>query len=693
MKKTAIIILAAIAMVFATCKKHPEVNVQRLVLSDEIVDVTGSHAILTATYSYPSELQSIKMLVSEGSDMADATETNATIEGANLHVVVNNLWANTTYYYCLRYANKISSADTEVKSFTTTDATLPAVETESVSEITMTSAKVGGNVTDTGGAPITERGICYGTNHNPDLNGSHLADAGGATNVFTVSITGLTANTAYYARAYATNKVGTVYGEETAFVTVEGGGLPTVITNQVANITETTATTGGIVSADGGSPVIVRGVCWSTDHNPTVADAHTTDGSGIGAFTSEIIGLTANTTYYVRAYAISSNGTAYGDEEDFVTTDGNGLPVVVTLDVINITQTTAVSGGDVTSDGGAPVTSKGVCWGTSTSPTLNGSHTVDGSGLGSYTSRITGLSSSTVYYVRAYATNENGTSYGSVLSFTTPQLEAPEGAIAGLFSVSEGRQVWFSQGNLQYQASTNTWRFADNQYDYIGEDNTNISWIYNGWIDLFGWGTSGYNHGAVAYQPWSTTGDNTAYYAYGDINYNLNDQTGQADWGYNPIINGGNTEHIWRTLTSEEWNYLLYIRGTYTGARFALGIVNDINGIILLPDYWDNAYTLNNLNPEQGGYGLTFENNIISLSDWLNILEANGAIFLPAGGRRTQNNQNQNYGTACYYWTATIGDNGYVCMLQFEQPYWVFYGAHASRFDGNSVRLVQDALH
>ena len=178
------------------------VNVQQLMLSDENIEVAGSHATLTAKFSYPSTLQSIKMVVSETDDMTNAVETNATIDGDHLQVVVNNLWANTTYYYCLRYANKVSLADTEVKSFTTSDATLPTVETESVSEITMTSAKVGGNVTDTGGAPITERGVCYGTNHNPDLSGSHIADEGGATNDFVVSITGLTANTAYYARAY-----------------------------------------------------------------------------------------------------------------------------------------------------------------------------------------------------------------------------------------------------------------------------------------------------------------------------------------------------------------------------------------------------------------------------------------------------------------------------------------------------------
>lgn len=319
MKKTAIIILAAIAMVFATCKKHPEVNVQRLVLSDEIVDVTGSHAILTATYSYPSELQSIKMLVSEGSDMADATETNVIIDGANLQVVVNNLWANTTYYYCLRYANKISSADTEVKSFTTTDATLPAVETVVVSEITNSTAVVGGNVTDKGGAPITERGVCYGTDHNPDLSANHVADAGGEVNAFTVGLTGLQASTTYYVRAYATNRVGTSYGEEMAFVTTGSSGLPTVTTIQISNVAAHSVVVECSVNGDGGSHVTERGVCWNTFTNPTYYVNHITEGEGVGSYTCEITGLTPNTTYYVRAFARNANGTVYGENLSFTT--------------------------------------------------------------------------------------------------------------------------------------------------------------------------------------------------------------------------------------------------------------------------------------------------------------------------------------------------------------------------------------
>ncbi|MDR9830232.1 hypothetical protein RCJ22_32120, partial [Vibrio sp. FNV 38] len=182
--------------------------------------------------------------------------------------------------------------------------------------------------------------------------------------------------------------------------------------------------------------------------------------------------------------------------------------------------------------------------------------------------------------------------------------EVPTGAINGLFSVAPGYQVYFSQGNLQYQASTNTWRFAEHQWDYVGEGNNNISPNYNGWIDLFGWGTSGYDHGAVCHQPWSTSQNPHDYEAYGNWQYNLFDQNGQADWGCNAISNGGNTENSgWRTLNREEWTYVIDGRSTASGARFAKASVGGIKGVILLPDNWQSSiYALNNVNQKEVGY-------------------------------------------------------------------------------------------
>ncbi|MCX6245991.1 MAG: right-handed parallel beta-helix repeat-containing protein, partial [Bacteroidetes bacterium] len=186
--------------------------------------------------------------------------------------------------------------------------------------------------------------------------------------------------------------------------------IPAVTTSPVTNIAQTTATSGGNVTSDGGAAVTARGVCWGTGTCPLITGNHTSDGTGTGSFVSSIAGLTAGTLYYVRAYATNSAGISYGNEFSFTTLT---LPTVTTAAVTNIAQTTATSGGNVTSTGGATVTARGVCWGTATCPLITGNHTSDGTGIGSFVSSITGLTAGTLYYVRAYATNSAGTSYGN----------------------------------------------------------------------------------------------------------------------------------------------------------------------------------------------------------------------------------------------------------------------------------------
>ncbi len=302
-----------------------------------------------------------------------------------------------------------------------------SVITRDVTDITSVSAKCDGAVeliANDDEITVTARGVCWSTSQNPTISNSHTADGNG-TGSFTSSITGLTANTTYYVRAYATNEKGTSYGEEKSFTTMVNESMPVVTTNEVTNITQTTATSGGNVTSDGGANVTARGVCWSTSQNPTISNSHTTDGNGTGSFTSNITDLTANTTYYVRAYATNEKGTSYGEEKSFTTMVIESMPVVTTNEVTNITQTTATCGGNVTSDGNAEVTARGVCWSTSQNPTINDNKTSDGNGTGSFTSNITGLTANTTYYVRAYATNEKGTSYGEVKSFTTMDITMP----------------------------------------------------------------------------------------------------------------------------------------------------------------------------------------------------------------------------------------------------------------------------
>lgn len=470
-----------------------------------------------------------------------------------------------------------------------------------------------------------------------------------------------------------------------------------VETSQVTNLTSSSATAGGVVTSDGGSSVVERGVCWSKSSMPTVGDNHLTSGTGVGSFTCDITGLEAATTYYVRAYAINNVGIGYGSQSTFttLTSGGNGggggggnpadLPVVTTSEVTNITGSSAKGGGDVVSNGASNVTDRGICWSTDHNPTVEGNHISCGTGTGSFIADMTDLTLETTYYVRAYAMNAAGTAYGAEVSFVTVNPSGvPVGAICGVFNAGQ-RFVYFSKGNLQYQPSSNTWRFAEHQYD-LSDGNQYASSYYNGWIDIFAWGTSGYNHGAVHYEPWSMSSNYDDYNAYGDPNYNLYDQTGQADWGYNAISNGGNTTNIWNTLTAEEWEYVINARYTPTNIRYAKATVNGVEGLILVPDNWETSfYSLNQTN----SYMSSYNSNVISASDWV-ILETAGAVLLPCTS--VGNNSGNAYGYG-YYWSST-GDNGVAYSLEFR--YNSSYSSSNAvdiigryRYNRCAVRLVQ----
>jgi plastocyanin len=195
-------------------------------------------------------------------------------------------------------------------------------------------------------------------------------------------------------------------------------------TAAVTDISETGAVSGGNITDDAGSDVTARGVCWGTIVNPTVGGTHSTDGTGIGTFSSTLTGLTAGTVYYLKAYATNSAGTSYGDEVTF-TTNSSPLPVLTTTAVTSVTGSAAVSGGNITDDRGGNITERGVCWSTVINPTISDSRTSDGTGKGEFISNLTNLAGATKYYVRAYATNSFGTSYGNEVNFTTMAAPGP----------------------------------------------------------------------------------------------------------------------------------------------------------------------------------------------------------------------------------------------------------------------------
>lgn len=331
----------------------------------------------------------------------------------NFNVDLLNLLPNTTYFVRSYATNNIGTGYGNEISFKTV-AGLPTLTTISITSITANSAKTGGNITNEGGAAITARGVCYSTTTNPTTSGSFV-QSGSGTGSFSTSLSNLVANTTYYVRAYAKNSAGTAYGNEVSFKT--DGNLPTLTTISATSITSSSARSGGNISTDGGSSISNRGICYSTLPNPTTSNSIIQSGTGTGSFTVNLTNLLANTTYYIRSYAVNSTGTAYGNEVSFKT--NAGLPTITTTSITSITINSAKTGGDITADGGAIVTARGVCYSTSSNPTTSNSFVQSGSGTGSFSINLINLTTNTTYYVRAFAINSSGTAYGNEVSFKT----------------------------------------------------------------------------------------------------------------------------------------------------------------------------------------------------------------------------------------------------------------------------------
>ncbi|MBQ0016929.1 MAG: hypothetical protein KBT04_08100, partial [Bacteroidales bacterium] len=397
------------------------------------------------------------------------------------------------------------------------------------------------------------------------------------------------------------------------------------------------------------------------------------------------------------------------------------LPSIVTAAVINISDTEALLGGHLLSSGGAMVTARGICW-TSDSLALPTIAHCDGAisdsaCLDSFSVLVTGLDKGTTYYARAYASNFLGISYGDVVSFVAQApcdstfggstvTKGDKGALPGLFSVSYNKKVYFSAGNLQYSTrgthdcidgtrQPGTWCFANNQYDYIGCSNRYIDASYSGWIDLFGWGTSGYHNPSDSY--------NTNYYpysssvsevkpSYNDYGYgpsftmadnNLVGSSANYDWGvYNAISNGGNTPGMWRTLTLMEWAYL-YLARPEASSKWGSATVNGNHGIIFLPDEW----TLPEGSEFTPGSGEEWLTNVYSDSQWM-AMENAGALFLPAAGYRLGQDIDD-VGAFSYYWSSSATNSGCADYLNFGslgEFGMYYYASHV----GLSVRLVCD---
>ena len=573
-------------------------------------------------------------------------------------------------------------------------------------------------VVDDGGAMITEYGFCYG--QAGTSFDTVLCSANGGR--FSAEVTNLSPSTSYTCKAFARNVNGYGYSDEFAFTTLGHPGV-VVSTFEATEITQFTAVVGGCVAADAGIEVAERGVCYATQSELTIAGPHIVCGSGVGEFRTTLENLSPDVMYYYCAYAVVPEGVVYGHKMLF-------MPLtepmeVQTMGVSDVVSTRVRCEGFIVRDGGLEVTERGFCWSSEPQPTIDGLCVKLGSGTGTYRGYISGLQRGTTYHVRAYAINEAGVVYGDDLEFVpdSPNISYPNGALPGLFSISEEQQVRFSKGNLQYRPYFDQWRFAECQWDFVGGEifseapctsgtvyengvkceNQLVGYTYNGWVDLFGWGTSGWNNGNQYYKPWNYMANvvfNPYYGPYG--NHDLTGEYAHADWGVHANIPDGGSRQ-WRTLTSQEFEYLLDERITESGIRYAKAIVAGICGLVLLPDDWSvSTYPLS----EPNGWSSYLSNKILA-SEWIDILEPAGAVFLPSAGERLSA---YSYESGMYvkyysnspcltaadldeccgnYWTSTqgIGMNvaSALIVMNFFNPY---INGEQDRSFGRSVRLV-----
>ncbi len=323
---------------------------------------------------------------------------------------------------------------------------LPEVITESVSDLSCYSVRLHGNVVSSLDLyDETYKGFCYATHIYPTIDDEIIASGSGTGN-FDKLVGYLLPSTTYYFRAYATNGAGTAYGENISFTTFGSS----VITNNATDIDYNSAYCSGEVS-DVCGYAYQYGICWSNQSYPTIENniGYSNEGDNFGSFNSYISSLETNTTYYVRAYATYYYGTIYGNEICFTTGD-TGIPSVITTEITDIAHIRAQTGGNVTSSGGSSVTQRGVCYGTSSNPDLSDEVTSNGSGNGVFISSLSDLTPGQTYYVRAYATNANGTAYGNQVQFTTTTFYSQGGGVTdydgnNYGSVVIGTQEWLSE--------------------------------------------------------------------------------------------------------------------------------------------------------------------------------------------------------------------------------------------------------
>lgn len=414
MKNLLLFLWAVSIFVFSSCIKDLE---KEDIFSQTIV----KGKVLEENNNIP--VTNLRIKLTDGKDFPKTSYTN---QNGEFEITVTNDQISKGYYLLIGADSVYSDIKIELKEINfgkkffdfgiiyAKGAELPTVKTISATNIAVQVIECKGKVSSEGKSHVFQKGFCFSENPHPTV-ADNVVNLGSGIGEFSTTLQGLKLNTIYYVRAFAINSVGVAYGEEISLKTLDGS--PTVEIEEITNITSNNASIKANAISDGGFFITERGFCYSISPNPTMQNTSTSCGANTGEFSSTLQNLYPNTLYYIRAFAKNSAGVGYSEQRTFTTL--SGLPTITTKTVSNITSSSSQCGGNISSDGGFSIIKRGVCYSTSPNPTINNAHTSDGTGTGSFISYLSNLQSHTTYYIRAYATNAIGTTYGEEISFIT----------------------------------------------------------------------------------------------------------------------------------------------------------------------------------------------------------------------------------------------------------------------------------
>lgn len=497
MKRTFLIYPAIASLVIliltSACKKEATLPV---LSTASISNITATTATCGGSITSDGGVAIASSGVCWGVSANPTITDSKTSENVSTGQFVSNmtgLAGGTTYHVRAYATNSVGTAYGSDISFLTLGQA-PSGVTVAGSNVTTSSVTLSGTVNPNYLSTTVSFEYGLTTSYGQTINATQSPVTGNSIANVSADVTGLTAGTTYHFRLKTVNSLGTVYGEEMTFTTL--GQAPTATTQAATIITGTGATLNGTVNANYVSSTVTFEYGTTTSYGTTAAATQSpVSGNTNTSVAVNITGLTKGTTYHFRVKAVNSLGTANGNDLTFTTLN---IPTLSTS-TTNVTFNAGKSGGNITSNGGAAVITRGVCWSTSSNPTIAlSTKTVDGSGSGSFSSSMTGLNPNTLYYLRAYATNSVGTAYGNQVTLTTTLTPPTNGLIAYYPFIGNANDVSGNGHNGSVNGATLTtdrYNSNNNAYSFNGVDNfINLgnlggysSHTFTGWFKIEQW--------------------------------------------------------------------------------------------------------------------------------------------------------------------------------------------------------------